>query len=77
MSTRPSSREPPDEIAVQRKVAMPQNSLENRIAEYQPLAIVSLLLSIEHIVEAAAIAAGSRVPRFGVPFPGSGFRRPH
>jgi hypothetical protein len=29
---------------VQRKVAMPQNSLENRIAEYQPLAIVSLLL---------------------------------
>ena len=38
-----------------------QNSLADRIAEYQPLAIVSLLLGIQRIVEAAAIAAGSNV----------------
>jgi len=49
-----------------------QSSLAVRIAEYRPLAIVSLLISIKAIVEAAAIAAGSNAPRFAVPFPGMG-----
>jgi hypothetical protein len=49
-----------------------QNSLAKRIEEYQPLAIVSLLLRISHIVEAAAIAAGNNNPRYAVPFPGNG-----
>ena len=49
-----------------------QNSLAERIAEYQPLAIVSLLLGIKDIVEAAAIAAGSNAHRYAVPFPGMG-----
>src|SRR5687767_7803611 len=31
-----------------------QSSLANRIAEYRPLAIVSLLVRIKHIVDAAA-----------------------
>lgn len=56
-----------------------QRSLTDRISKYQPRAIVSLLLSIEDIVEAAAIAAGNNAPRFAVPFPGNGqqarFRR--
>lgn len=49
-----------------------QASLSERIRSYQPLAIVSLLLGIKHIVDAAAIAAGSKVPRYAVPFPGNG-----
>jgi hypothetical protein len=49
-----------------------KDSLADRIAEYQPLAIVSLLLGIQGIVDAAAIAAGSNAPRFAVPFPGVG-----
>jgi hypothetical protein len=49
-----------------------QASLASRIAEYRPLAIVSLLISIKDIVEAAAIEAGSSAPRFAVPFPGMG-----
>jgi hypothetical protein len=50
-----------------------QNSLADRIAEHQPLAIVSLLLGMQHIiVDAAATAAGSRAPRFAVAFPGMG-----
>jgi len=49
-----------------------QKSLADRIAEYQPRAIVSLLLSIKDIVEDAAIAAGSDAPRYAVPFPGNG-----
>jgi hypothetical protein len=49
-----------------------QNSLATRIAEYRPLAVVSLLISIRTIVDAAAIAAGSDAPRFAVPFPGMG-----
>jgi hypothetical protein len=49
-----------------------QNSLAERIAEYQPQAIVSLLLGIKDIVEAAAIAAGSNAHRYAVPFPGNG-----
>jgi hypothetical protein len=49
-----------------------QDSLAARIAEYQPLAIVSLLISIKKIVDAAAIAAGSTAQCFAVPFPGMG-----
>jgi hypothetical protein len=48
------------------------NSLASRIAEYRPLAIVSLLMSIKGIVYAAADAAGSNATRFAVPFPGMG-----
>jgi hypothetical protein len=49
-----------------------QQSLAARIAEYQPLAIVSLLKRIEKNVDAAAIAAGSDAQRFAVPFSGFG-----
>ena len=49
-----------------------QNSLAERIAEYRPLAIVSLLIGISKIVDAAALAAGSHAPLFRVPFPGNG-----
>ena len=49
-----------------------QDSLAARIAEYRPLAIVSLLISIKSIVDAAAIAAGSTAQCFAVPFPGMG-----
>jgi hypothetical protein len=48
------------------------DSLRDRIALYQPLAIVSVLVSIRPIVEAAARAAGSSAQMFGVPFPGMG-----
>ncbi|MGY4175752.1 hypothetical protein ACVIHH_001043 [Bradyrhizobium sp. USDA 4518] len=48
------------------------DSLSNRIAAYRPLAIVSVLVSIRSIVEAAARAAGSDARLFGVPFPGMG-----
>ena len=54
------------------KCLVAQNSLMHRIKEYQPLAIVSLLLGIENIVNAAAITAGSDARRFAVPFPGMG-----
>ena len=47
-------------------------SLADRIAEYHPLAIVTILLRIKDIVEAAAFAAGSDAPRYAVPFPGNG-----
>lgn len=48
------------------------DGLRDRIAAYQPLAIVSMLISIKSIVEAAAKAAGSNAPRYSVPFPGMG-----
>ncbi|MCK1498656.1 hypothetical protein [Bradyrhizobium sp. 188] len=48
------------------------NSLRDRIATYRPLAVVSMLVSIKRIVEAAAKAAGSNAPVYGVPFPGMG-----
>ncbi len=48
------------------------NSLASRIAEYRPLAIVSLLMSIKGVVYAAADVAGSDAIRFAVPFPGMG-----
>jgi hypothetical protein len=49
-----------------------KDSLAERIAEYQPQAIVSLLRTIAPIVEEAAKAAGSKAPRYVVPFPGMG-----
>jgi hypothetical protein len=47
-------------------------SLAARIAEYRPLAIVSVLKIIEKNVERAAVAANCSAPRFAVPFPGMG-----
>lgn len=47
-------------------------SLAERIAEYQPLAIVSLLRSIRKDVEIAAAMAGSNVTPINTPFPGMG-----
>jgi hypothetical protein len=49
-----------------------QASMAARIKEYQPRAIVSLLLSIRDIVEAAAIDASSNARLFAVPFAGMG-----
>jgi len=49
-----------------------RQSLARRIAEYRPLAIVSLLLDIRDIVDAAAVDAASNAPRYAVPFPGMG-----
>jgi hypothetical protein len=49
-----------------------QKSLADRIAAYQPEAIVSLLIVIKPFVDAAAITAGSNAPRYAVPFPGMG-----
>jgi hypothetical protein len=49
-----------------------QADLAVRIAAHKPEAIVTLLLSIKDIVEGAAMSAGSRVPRYAVPFPGMG-----
>lgn len=49
-----------------------QHSLADRIAEYQPQAIVCLLLRISDIVEHAADEAGSGARQFAVPFPGNG-----
>ena len=47
-------------------------SFADRIASYQPEAIVSLLLVVEPFVKAAADQAGSKAPRYAVPFPGMG-----
>jgi len=49
-----------------------QKSLADRIADYRPKAIVSLLESIEPIVNAASAIAGSDAAFYGVPFPGVG-----
>jgi hypothetical protein len=49
-----------------------QHSLADRIRGYQPLAVVTVLVRIRKVVEAAADAAGSDAPRFVVPFPGMG-----
>jgi hypothetical protein len=54
------------------KLIEAQSTLATRMAEYQPLAIVSLLKSIKDIVEAAAVAAHSNAPCYSVPFPGMG-----
>jgi hypothetical protein len=66
---------PVDQLATAERKAKcrdAQESLAARLAEYRPLAIVALLKSIEKNVDAAAIAAGSDVPRFAVSFPGMG-----
>jgi hypothetical protein len=47
-----------------------QESLAARIRIYRPQAIVSVLRSIEPIVNAAAKLAGSAAPTYGVSFPG-------
>jgi hypothetical protein len=49
-----------------------EKSLADRIAEYRPLAIVSLMFGIRDIVESAATMAGSKADRYAVPFPGMG-----
>jgi len=51
-------------------------SLAERIAEYRPLAIVSLLRSIREDVEAAAEMANIGVKPLNVPFPGMGWQGP-
>jgi len=48
------------------------DSLSTRIAQYQPLAIVSLLSGIKDIVADAAMKAGSLATFYSVPFPGMG-----
>ena len=52
-----------------------QRSLADRIAVYEPLAIVTLLASIRPFVLAAATAAGSTAPIYHLPFPGQGHQR--
>src|ERR1700737_1835151 len=67
--------EPVDKLSLPEREAQclgAQNGLTDRIAEYQPLAIVTLLLRISDIVDAAAIAANCNARRFAVPFPGMG-----
>lgn len=59
----------PERIAACRAA---QSGLAERISEYKPQAIVTLLLSIRDIVDGAAIKAGSIAPRYAVPFPGMG-----
>jgi hypothetical protein len=60
----------------QRKAAClsAQNSLAERIAECRPLAIVTLLLGIRHIVEAAAIATGNNAPATPCRSPATGIK---
>jgi hypothetical protein len=48
------------------------HSLADRIAEYRPLGIVSVLLKIKDIVGIAAKLARSDAVQFAVPFPGNG-----
>jgi hypothetical protein len=49
-----------------------QHSLAERIAEYRPLAIVPVLLSIREIVREAAAEAASDAKFYSVPFAGQG-----
>lgn len=49
-----------------------QSSLAQRIAEYRPRAIVSLLKSIKDVVERAAVEARSSAELHSVPFAGFG-----
>jgi hypothetical protein len=48
------------------------DSLSTRIAEYKPLAMVSLLSGIKDIIADAAKKAGSTATFYSVPFPGMG-----
>jgi len=50
-----------------------RSELAGRIAEYQPLMIVSLLRAIREDVEKAAEMAGSAVKPLNTPFPGGGW----
>lgn len=54
------------------KCAAARDDLARRIEKYRPGAIVSLLLSIQDIVDDAATAAHSEARCFAVPFPGMG-----
>jgi hypothetical protein len=66
---------PVDKLAKPKRIAAcrsAQSGLAERIAEYKPQAIVTLLLSIRDIVDGAAIQARSIAPRYAVPFPGMG-----
>jgi hypothetical protein len=47
-------------------------SLAARIADYRPLAIVTLLLDMQKVVEDAAQDAGCKANLYAVPFPGVG-----
>ena len=49
-----------------------RQSVAERIAEYLPRAIVSLLIGFKNIVDAAAVEARSNAPRYAVPFRGNG-----
>lgn len=49
-----------------------EKSLADRITEYRPQAIVTLMVGIGDIVHAAAKAAGSNADLYVVPFPGMG-----
>src|SRR5262245_44048724 len=49
-----------------------QASLARRRAEYQPLAIVSLMHGIRYVVKEAARTAASPAQLYAVPFPGQG-----
>jgi len=49
-----------------------QSSLAGRIAKYQPLGIVSLMLGIRKFVDAAATQAGCNACPHAVHFPGNG-----
>lgn len=54
------------------KCSRAESNLAERIANYKPSAIVSLLRSIDWIVQRAAISAGIGQPIIPVPFPGMG-----
>jgi hypothetical protein len=67
--------EPVDKLSPRERAAKclgARASLADRIAKYQPLAIVTMLLRITNHVDAAAIAANCTAPRYIVPFPGMG-----
>ena len=69
----PLNKMPPIERKLVCKNARPD--LADRIRQYQPKAIVTLLRSIAVDVEAAARMAGSAATRYVVPFPGFGQQR--
>jgi hypothetical protein len=67
--------EPVNRLEITDRIARCRNakdSLAQRIVEYQPRVIVSLLKSIAPIVEGAAKLADSAAPIYTVPFPGVG-----
>ena len=67
--------EPVDKLSPRARAAKcleARDSLADRIAMYQPSAIVTMLLRIAGHVDTAAIAANCNAPRYVVPFPGMG-----